>query len=777
MRRRAAEGLADAGPRAASLSLCASSSSARLDDVRPEVERRRAARLRRSFRSRILADGARRRVAVTTSRARCSALASLFVTSRRRQRARSCPPLRGASATLRAARRQRHLRGRPPCSPSADLSFAADSLAAAVVDVDVHRGELRETAVSLVGAARVAQRVAAREAVGDLLLVEAHRPRRLSSSPLRAVRRHGLFFVAPRSSATRMAAIAAPPRLSPARAAAAAAAIVWSSTRHSRSRSRGEHAVRRAQLVGAARVGLVVRALPPRSSSRSAIVASTAAASRARRAARRAASRRRAPPTPRTFARRRAARRGGAAAPPGRGSGGRGAWCRAAIVSDRGRPRRSVAACTTPLARVSSDARSRRAARATRMAAVGARDNRVKCSTPVGVEREVVARAAAPRSRAAPIMPADSARAREEDGEPRRVYHHRTRLLASSEARVDSAALSAASLRGAQIGRVGAIGASACAYGLIPQCAYDLAAAAYIAFNRGPKAPISLTATTTDDSPRRTGLAASAGWRRAAALRDAPGARRAHADLQAASRGRRPDRPTVRQFYRARCAQSRGRRAPESSTRAPAGTSRSRASRAGCTSAAPRGVAAHARPRDAGSHTPGHATLAQLVSSLAYVPRDVVLERCAIDGQRRLSADRPPARSHALRSAVRSKASSLYRAFVPHQVVADTVQWGFSSSRGQERQRKRPESSGYAVGVASIARGRHGRGRRKRRIHRDQNAVAQVAACDGRAVGNAGAQVDGGAQLLGGGRARCCFAGLSLADACTRVRACAVAGG
>uniref|UniRef100_A0A7S2HHE8 Mitochondrial carrier protein n=1 Tax=Alexandrium andersonii TaxID=327968 RepID=A0A7S2HHE8_9DINO len=63
-------------------------------------------------------------------------------------------------------------------------------------------------------------------------------------------------------------------------------------------------------------------------------------------------------------------------------------------------------------------------------------------------------------------------------------------------------------------------------------------------------------------------------------------------------------------------------------------------------------------------------TLAQLVGSLAYVPRDVIVERCAIDGQLKSQVGSCSSSIEALRTMwVHEGMGGFYRAYMPHQFV------------------------------------------------------------------------------------------------------------
>lgn len=61
-------------------------------------------------------------------------------------------------------------------------------------------------------------------------------------------------------------------------------------------------------------------------------------------------------------------------------------------------------------------------------------------------------------------------------------------------------------------------------------------------------------------------------------------------------------------------------------------------------------------------------TLAQLIGSLAYVPRDVIIERCAIDGQLKNQVGSCSSSMQAFRTMwAHEGMSGFYRAYVPHQ--------------------------------------------------------------------------------------------------------------
>eukprot|EP00808_Paulinella_micropora_P013018 g66227.t1 len=77
-------------------------------------------------------------------------------------------------------------------------------------------------------------------------------------------------------------------------------------------------------------------------------------------------------------------------------------------------------------------------------------------------------------------------------------------------------------------------------------------------------------------------------------------------------------------------------------------------------------------------------TGAQLVSSLAYVPRDIVMERCAIDGQLAKQVGSANSSSATVRTIMsREGLRGFYRAYVPHQVVWVPFNGIFFSALGE----------------------------------------------------------------------------------------------
>lgn len=60
----------------------------------------------------------------------------------------------------------------------------------------------------------------------------------------------------------------------------------------------------------------------------------------------------------------------------------------------------------------------------------------------------------------------------------------------------------------------------------------------------------------------------------------------------------------------------------------------------------------------------------QLLASIAYVPRDIIVERCAIDGQVQNQVGSTASSLSALRTIVETEGAwGFYRAFMPHQFV------------------------------------------------------------------------------------------------------------
>jgi hypothetical protein len=96
---------------------------------------------------------------------------------------------------------------------------------------------------------------------------------------------------------------------------------------------------------------------------------------------------------------------------------------------------------------------------------------------------------------------------------------------------------------------------------------------------------------------------------------------------------------------------------------------------------------------------------AQLVASLAYVPRDVVLERCAVDGQLKSQRGSATGTMDALRTIVSLEGlSGFYRAYVPHQIVWVPFNGIFFTALGRVKAAEEAagvDPSRYAVAVGN----------------------------------------------------------------------------
>eukprot|EP00419_Tripos_fusus_P047519 CAMPEP_0172814576 /NCGR_PEP_ID=MMETSP1075-20121228/11304_1 /TAXON_ID=2916 /ORGANISM="Ceratium fusus, Strain PA161109" /LENGTH=297 /DNA_ID=CAMNT_0013654377 /DNA_START=40 /DNA_END=930 /DNA_ORIENTATION=+ len=100
-------------------------------------------------------------------------------------------------------------------------------------------------------------------------------------------------------------------------------------------------------------------------------------------------------------------------------------------------------------------------------------------------------------------------------------------------------------------------------------------------------------------------------------------------------------------------------------------------------------------------------TSAQLIGSLAYVPRDVIIERCAIDGQIKSQVGSCSSSIEALRTMLaHGGMRGFYRAFLPHQFVWIPYNGLFFALLGRlslfEQEVGMPTNS-FAVGVANTA--------------------------------------------------------------------------
>jgi hypothetical protein len=97
---------------------------------------------------------------------------------------------------------------------------------------------------------------------------------------------------------------------------------------------------------------------------------------------------------------------------------------------------------------------------------------------------------------------------------------------------------------------------------------------------------------------------------------------------------------------------------------------------------------------------------AQLLSSIAYVPRDIIVERCAIDGQIKSLVGSTASSVKALRTIFTAEGvGGFFRAFVPHQLVWVPFNGLFLMGLGKckqfENEVLQVDSSGYAIGVAN----------------------------------------------------------------------------
>jgi len=100
-------------------------------------------------------------------------------------------------------------------------------------------------------------------------------------------------------------------------------------------------------------------------------------------------------------------------------------------------------------------------------------------------------------------------------------------------------------------------------------------------------------------------------------------------------------------------------------------------------------------------------TLAQLIGSLAYVPRDVVIERCAIDGQLKSQVGSCTSSLQALRTMLQHEGmAGFYRAYMPHQFVWIPYNGLFFALLGRleavEKASGLPSSS-FGLGMANSA--------------------------------------------------------------------------
>jgi len=99
-------------------------------------------------------------------------------------------------------------------------------------------------------------------------------------------------------------------------------------------------------------------------------------------------------------------------------------------------------------------------------------------------------------------------------------------------------------------------------------------------------------------------------------------------------------------------------------------------------------------------------TAAQLVGSLAYVPRDVIVERCAIDGQLRKQVGDCGGSIQAFRTMLRHEGvAGFYRAYIPHQFVWIPYNGLFFSIYGriQQLQERQGMEKSFVFDVANTA--------------------------------------------------------------------------
>ena len=99
--------------------------------------------------------------------------------------------------------------------------------------------------------------------------------------------------------------------------------------------------------------------------------------------------------------------------------------------------------------------------------------------------------------------------------------------------------------------------------------------------------------------------------------------------------------------------------------------------------------------------------VAQLISSLAYVPRDVIIERCAIDGQVKSQVGSAASSMQVLRTIMQTEGmAGFYRAYIPHQFVWIPYNGLFFAMLGKINDAEVAlgvDNSSYAVGIANSA--------------------------------------------------------------------------
>eukprot|EP00931_Biecheleriopsis_adriatica_P104570 TRINITY_DN79232_c0_g1_i1.p1 TRINITY_DN79232_c0_g1~~TRINITY_DN79232_c0_g1_i1.p1 ORF type:complete len:297 (-),score=29.87 TRINITY_DN79232_c0_g1_i1:42-932(-) len=99
-------------------------------------------------------------------------------------------------------------------------------------------------------------------------------------------------------------------------------------------------------------------------------------------------------------------------------------------------------------------------------------------------------------------------------------------------------------------------------------------------------------------------------------------------------------------------------------------------------------------------------TAAQLVGSLAYVPRDVIVERCAIDGQLKKQVGDCGGSIQAFRTMLRHEGIlGFYRAYIPHQILWIPYNGFFFSIYGQLQhfQERQGMEKRFALDIANTA--------------------------------------------------------------------------
>ena len=99
--------------------------------------------------------------------------------------------------------------------------------------------------------------------------------------------------------------------------------------------------------------------------------------------------------------------------------------------------------------------------------------------------------------------------------------------------------------------------------------------------------------------------------------------------------------------------------------------------------------------------------VSQLISSLAYVPRDVIIERCAIDGQVKSQVGSAASSMQVLRTIMQTEGvAGFYRAYIPHQFVWIPYNGLFFAMLGKINDAEVAlgvDNSSYAIGIANSA--------------------------------------------------------------------------